>query len=102
MAIWKLEPIDPNDDHWRASAYCGPVFARAPDEAGARHLAVGAFGIAAGGLAGAKAPRLPWLYAWLVTCERLEESDFDEEGPDAILGPEEALARVHPSLIENS
>ncbi len=59
MAIWKLEPIDPNDYHWQASAYCGPVFARAPDEAGARDLAAGAFGIAAEKPPGAEVLRPP-------------------------------------------
>ena len=68
MAIWKLEPIDPNDYHWQAGTYFRPVFARAPDEAGARHQAVGAFGIAAEKPASAEVRRLPWYYAWLVTC----------------------------------
>lgn len=97
MAIWKLKPVDPSEHHWRASTYCGPLFAEAPDEAGARNLAARAFGIAAEKLPGAEVPLLPWHYDWLVTCEHAVESDFDEEGPDSILGPEEALARAHPS-----
>ena len=95
MAIWKLEPVDPGEHHWRASTYVGPVIVRARDEAAARHLAVGAFGISA------RVLLLPWHYDWLVTCERAAESDFDEEGPDTILGPEEALARAHPSQTDD-
>ena len=39
---------------------------------------------------------LPWLYDWLATCELAKQSGFDEEGPDTILGPEEAMAKAHP------
>ena len=40
--------------------------------------------------------REPWTDGKIVTCERTTETDFDEEGPDAILAPEEALAKAHP------
>ena len=97
MAIWKLEPVEPGDYNWRASQYVGPVFARAQDETDARGLASDAFGIAAGKLPGMGIPITPWRYDWLVTCELIEETEFDEEGPDTILGPKKALARAHPS-----
>ena len=47
MPIWKLEPIDPNDDHWGASTYNGPLFARAADEDIARELATSEYRIGA-------------------------------------------------------
>ncbi len=97
MPIWKLEPINPKEDHWRASTYTGPVFMRAPDETKARGLAAEAFGIVAQLLPGAEVPLLPWVHSSVVMCVQLEKSDFDEEGPDAILGPEAALSRAHPS-----
>jgi hypothetical protein len=96
MPIWKLEPVNLDDHHWRASIYAGPVIVRAPDEAKARGVASAAFGIAAEMLPGAEVPLLPWVYSWLVTCVRLEKSDYDEEGPDTILGPEKALSKAHP------
>ncbi len=96
MPIWKLEPVDPNEDHWRASVYNGPVVVRAADEVRARGVAAEAFGIAAEKLPGAEVPLVPWDYSQLVTCARLENSDFDEEGPEAILGPERALSGARP------
>ncbi len=96
MPIWKLEPASPDEHHWRASTYVGPVIVRAPDEATAGSVAAAAFGITPEMIPGAEVPLVPWGYPWLVTCVRLENSDFDEEGPEAILGPEKALSRVHP------
>ena len=97
MGIWKLEPVNPSEVHWRASTYVGPVIVRAPDEIKARWVAVEAFGIAAEKLPGAEVPLLPWTYSWIVTCVQLEDSGFDKEGPDVILGPEEALSWVRPA-----
>ncbi len=97
MGIWKLEPVNPDGHHWRASTYIGSLIVRAPDEATARFFAAKAFGIAAELLPGLEVSLLPWVHSRLVTCVRLEKSDFDEEGPDAVLGPEEALSRTLPS-----
>ena len=96
MPIWKIEPVNPDEPHWRASTYVGPVIVRAADKVRARGVAAEAFGIAAEKPPGAEVPLVPWDYSWLVTCVRLENSDFDEEGPEAILGPEKALSRAHP------
>ena len=96
MAIWKLEPVNPNEHHWQESTYAGHVIVRARDEADARVLAADAFGIVSEMVLGVEA-MIPWNYDWLVTCERTGESDFDEEGPDTILGPEDALAKARPS-----
>ena len=98
MPIWRLEPINPGDHHWRASTYVGPLSVRAADEDKARALAASQFGIAAEKLLGTEVPRTPWLYSWLATCKRIEASEFEEDGPDTILGPEEALSKVPPPL----
>lgn len=87
MPIWKLEPINPDDDHWRASTYIGPLFVRAADEDIARELAISEYCIGA--------EKSPWLYAWLTNITRIEDSEYDEDAPDTILGPEEALAKAH-------
>lgn len=96
MPIWKLGPVNPDEHHWRASTYVGSVIVRAPDEATAGSVAAAAFGIAVAIAPGAEVPLLPWIHSWLVTCVRLDNSDFDEEGPEAILGPDKALSRAHP------
>ncbi len=88
MGIWKLEPVNPDDDHWRASTYVGRLIVRAPDEDKARSLATAAFWGTAEKPPGEEMPRPPWGHPSKVTCVRLEDSGFDEEGPDGILGPE--------------
>ena len=96
MPIWKLEPINPDDEHWTASRYVGPLFVRAADDDGARELAAMACRIVEGKLPSGKVPTMPWRYAWLANCTRVEDSEYDEDGPDAILGPEKALSRAFP------
>ena len=98
MPIWRLEPINPDDHHWRASTYAGPLTVRAADEDKARELAVSQFRIGAEKPLGAEVPRTPWHYSWLATCTRIEASEFEEDGPETILGPEQALSRAPPSL----
>ena len=98
MMIWTLEPINPDDHHWQASTYAGPLTVRAADEDKARELAVSQFRIDAEKPLGAEVSRTPWLYSWLATCTRIEASEFEEDGPEAILGPQEALSRALPSL----
>ena len=98
MPIWRLEPINPDDHHWQASTYAGPLTVRAVDEDKARELAVSQFSIAAEKPPGAEVLRTPWHYSWLSTCARLEASEFEEDGPDTILGPEEALSKALQSL----
>ncbi len=93
MPIWKLEPVTPKDHHWQASKYDEHVFIRAPDELRARHIATDAFGIAAEHCGGSESPSQPWIHS--ATCTPVENSDFDEEGPDIILGPPEALSRAY-------
>ena len=96
MPIWKLEGTDPTANHWRCSKWVGTVFIRAKDELTARGMAQSAYGIAAEKLPGAEVPLMPWVHNWISTCEQVRDSEYDEDGPDDILGPEEALKRAHP------
>ena len=98
MPIWRLEPINPADSHWQASTYAGPLYLRAADEDKARELAASLFRIGAGKSPEAEVPRTPWNFSWLATCERIKVSEFEEDGPNTILGPEEALSKAHPPL----
>ncbi len=96
MPIWKLEPVNPEEPLWRASMYNGHVFIRAPYVLVARDIATKAFGISAEHFGESEIPLNPWVHFVTVTCTRVEKSDFDEEGPDIILGPPEALSRARP------
>ena len=92
MPIWKLEPVDPTEDHWRRSTWGATVFIRAKDELAAREMAQNAYGVAVGGFAGlppgAQTPLLPWEHDLISTCEQVEDSEYDTDGPDEILSPE--------------
>lgn len=95
MPIWELKPINPDDEHWTASRYIGPLYVRAADDDGARELAAMAYRIGEGKLPSGDVPTMPWLYPWLANCTRVDDSEYNEEGADAILGPDEALSRAH-------
>ena len=101
MAIWKLKPVDPGDHNWRGSKHVGLVYVRARNEEAARLFAMNTFGKSVELLRVEEIPLQPWNLSRFVTCEHVADSSFEEEGPDAILGPEEALARMHPSLTDN-
>ncbi len=88
MPIWRLDPIHPDDHHWRASTYTGPWSVRAADETKARELAASAFRIGAETSAAKDVLRPPWLFPRLVTCTPIEDSEMEEDGPDAILDQE--------------
>jgi hypothetical protein len=56
-------------------------------------MAQNAYGVAAGGFAGtlppgAETPLLPWGHDLISTCEQVEDSEYDTDGPDEILSPE--------------
>jgi len=98
MPIWKLEPVEPLEGyHWR-SAYVGPVFVRASDEIVARGTAQDAFGVAGTKPPGGEVPLMPWSLGRFSTCSLVKDSEYEEDGPEAVLGPPEALERVHPNL----
>ena len=94
MPIWKLEPVTPLEDyHWQGSRYAGVVIVRADDEISARGVAHIAFGIVPVKLPAAEVPLIPWSSARLSTCDLFEDSEYEDEGPEGVLGPDEALAR---------
>lgn len=96
MPIWKLEAVDPTANHWRCSKWVGTVFIRAKDELAAREIAQSAYGIVAEKIPGLETPQIPWVHDWISACEQVGDSEYDADGPDDILGPEEALKRTHP------
>ncbi len=89
MSIWELTPINSTDTNWRTSRYNEPVVIRAPSEERAREIAVLTFQRAAEREPGETVPICPWGYEGLVQCRQLEESDYSEDGPEAILDPAE-------------
>jgi len=88
MPIWKLEPVDPMADHWRRSTWAATVFIRAKDELAAREMVQNAYGVAPAVTPGAETPLLPWIHDLISTCEQVEDSAYDTDGPDEILSPE--------------
>jgi hypothetical protein len=88
MPIWKLTPINLNDRNWAASTHKGEAIVRAESEKHARDLACLAFVIATHRVPGTTVKVIPWRLSELVTCERLEDSEYPEEGPEGVLVPE--------------
>ncbi len=83
-----LTPIDLTDRKWEASPYNGDVIARADSEEAARARAQATFAIATLLVPGERVKVAPWKYPDLVHCQRLTDSAYSEEGPEAILSPE--------------
>ena len=89
MPIWQLDPIDPNSPHWKASTHIGSVIARAPDEKRARNLCKLAFSIATERAhPGQDVLFPPWGQEQVVSCHRLEDSEYEDDGPDTIFEPD--------------
>ena len=89
MPIWKLTPIvDETSDRWKGSEYKSKVIIRASSEKEARTIATQRYDhmqdIIPRGLT-------PWGGPWndpnIVSCQRLEDSRYEEKGPAAILCP---------------
>jgi hypothetical protein len=87
MPIWKLEPVNPDSEHWAASTYKGTAIVRAANEDRAREVATGALGIAAPIPASHRTLYSPWQQADVVRCSRLQGRQFPEDGPEGILDP---------------
>ncbi len=87
MAIWMLEPTTRESEHWKASTYRGTIIVRAPDEKAARQRATRAFIIMVKKTRGASTPLPPWTDPTLVTCTRVENSQYPEDGPTKVLEP---------------
>ena len=91
MPVFKLKPTDVSSNHWEASTYKGPAVVRAKDEESAREKATQEFCIAVRRKPGQNTCLNPWNQKQLVTCERLENSDYDEDKPAEVLSPKDQL-----------
>lgn len=89
MPIWKLESVDQDSPQWETSYYNGPLVVRAHDESRAREIASQALQQMTRQRPRGDTLHPVWMNTKEVTCTLLENSDFDEEGPDAILDPPE-------------
>jgi hypothetical protein len=87
MPIWKLTPIDKTSNHWRASTHKDDVIVRASGEDKARAKAASEFIIATKRVPGGDTLFSPWDQPNLVSCQRLESSNYEEKGPEAVLYP---------------
>lgn len=86
--IWKLIPVDPASRNWDASTYCGELIIRADSERRAREIATLTLLIATSRKLGEPIATNPWnRIVGEVTCERLLDTDFSENGLEAILYP---------------
>ena len=90
MSIWQLDPLDKGHPNWRTSTYDGRVIIRCADAFGARRIARLSFTIAVEKThIGETIPEPPWPLEGYVKCQQLTDSEYDEDGPDAILDPAE-------------
>ena len=88
MPIWQLTPIDRTSDHWQTSTYQGDVIVRAASEDEARTTAKSEFIKPAEKVPYGDTLLSPWDKPELVSCQRLEHSNYEEKGPAAILYPQ--------------
>lgn len=90
QSIWRLSPVDPESLNWKASIYCGELLIRASSERRARQIASLALGIATSRVPGQQTITNPWnRLVGEATGERVDKSEHKNEGPEAILFPEE-------------
>jgi len=88
MPIWKLTPLDTTSDHWQASTRKDYIIVRAANESEARATAHSEFLIAAKRVPRGDTPLCsPWKQSNLVSCQRLENSEYEEEGSTKVLYP---------------
>ncbi len=87
MEIWRLKPIVLNSTSWQASAYCGEVIVRARDESKARQFATREFGIATKVKLGQPMRSNPWNDPNIVSCELLDNPDYEKNGPATVFLP---------------
>lgn len=87
MPIWKLEPLDPNNDCWVDFSYRGEVIVRANDEQGARNVTE----VKLEPLLVTPLIRYhgtsPWRDHSLSSCKRIDDSGHEQDGAVDILEP---------------
>ncbi len=87
MPIFELTANVPDHINWRASVVKDRAVIRAGNEMDARLLANRKFRVAAIGPAGGPQPVPPWIDSTLVACREIEDSDWETDGPPAVLFP---------------
>ena len=87
MEIWRLKPIVFDSTSWQASAYRGEVIVRAKDESEARKVAIREFGIATKAKLGKRMRAYPWNDPNIVSCELLDNADYEKNGPTTVFLP---------------
>ncbi len=88
MRIYELKPTSEALDDWEANEYKGTVIVRAQDEKSARDkVAVSEFGYFETIEEFGSEPKSPWQDDGIVTCKQLDNSEYEEEGPEEILSP---------------
>ena len=88
MPIFELMPIDLGHINWRASMVWDQAVIRAEHEMDARLLAANTFQVAATRAVGEQVPIPPWTDPALVDCRELDDTEWEADGPPAVLFPE--------------
>ena len=88
MPIFELTANVPDHINWRASVVKDRAVIRADNETDARLFANRRFRVAAKGPAGGAEPAPPWTDLTLVACREIEDSNWETDGPPAVLFPE--------------
>ncbi len=88
MRVYELKPTSEALDDWEANEYKGTVIVRAQDEKSARKkVAVSEFGYWERIEELGSDVQSPWEDDKLVICKQLDNSEYEEEGPEEILSP---------------
>jgi len=87
MRVYELKPTSEALDDWEANEYKGTVIVRAQDEKSARLKASFGFFTLTKEESGRDTPIPPWQNGKLVICKQLDNSEYEEEGPEEILFP---------------
>lgn len=87
MPIWKLTPIDLFDGTWGSSSHKGGATVRAPSEDIARSIAAITLGGAQMVVFGQMIAEQPWRNPMHVRAERVDGSQWSEDGPILVLDP---------------
>ena len=89
MQIYELKPTDAPSIHWEGSYHRGQVIVRAADESEARATAAVAFDKMVDVRDKSRdSPESPWWNAALVSCNPVEDSEYEVQGTAQLLFPD--------------
>jgi len=89
MRVYDLKPTSEALDDWEANEYKGTVIVRAQDEKSARDKAQFVSLSLTEKESGEDEPISPWQDDKLIICKQLDNSEYEEEGPEEILFPKD-------------